>query len=77
MSFGALPYPGWNNATVVEKVNEGYRLPKPAICPEDLYEVMKSCWDADPDARPTFAELHSKILNFCNIYSASEESVYN
>ena len=41
-----------------------YRHPKPDDCPEPVYEVMLSCWNADPSARPSFAELHSTLKCF-------------
>ncbi|XP_063224924.1 discoidin domain-containing receptor 2-like [Bacillus rossius redtenbacheri] len=33
-------------------------LPKPTICPEDIYEVMAECWRRDDGLRPTFREMH-------------------
>lgn len=29
----------------------GQRLPKPPTCPDDVYQIMKECWDADPNRR--------------------------
>lgn len=55
-SFGVLlweimerknPYMGMANTEVIEKVQKGYRLPKPDICNDRLYQrVMLRCWDA-------------------------------
>ena len=38
-------------------MGKGYRMEKPAGCPEDVYEMMVSCWAEDPKARPTFKML--------------------
>ena len=79
MSYGAIPYPGWNNATVIEKVNEGHRLPKPEICPDDVYHIMLACWVENPNDRPSFSELHNQMLSFVEKYKDTneEESMYN
>ncbi|CAL8087686.1 unnamed protein product [Calicophoron daubneyi] len=31
------------------------------ICPSKIYEKMVQCWQTEPDARPTFSELHHYI----------------
>ena len=33
-------------------------LEQPSVCPDDLYEVMKSCWEKEPSDRPNFSTLH-------------------
>lgn len=63
------PYPNMSNFEVIESiVRNGYRLPKPTNQPDgsnnqlmsDIYAMMLKCWNADPQARPTFTD----ILNF-------------
>ena len=39
------------------KVLEGYRLPHPQGCPEELYKVMLRCWAQRPTDRPHFTEV--------------------
>jgi hypothetical protein len=56
-----LPYPGLSNAAVIEQVQNGYRLPPPEDCPEDMYKIMGQCWASEPAARPTFEELAEKL----------------
>eukprot|EP00041_Stephanoeca_diplocostata_P028463 m.808070 g.808070 ORF g.808070 m.808070 type:complete len:573 (-) comp23381_c1_seq17:2749-4467(-) len=54
----ATPYRGWMNSYVIERVLDGYRLPRPHRCPEYIYnEVMAPCFSSDPTARPTFVSL--------------------
>ncbi|XP_077975192.1 uncharacterized protein LOC144431227 [Styela clava] len=48
---------------VLEKVVKGYRMPRPASCPEQLYEVMLKCWDENPEKRPEFDYLED-ILKY-------------
>ena len=51
---------GMMNREVLERVEAGYRMPKPPIqppqppCPDSLYELMLQCWHRDEMQRPTF-----------------------
>lgn len=45
------------NREVLEQVPRGYRMPKPEICSEQMYEVMLKCWDKKEELRPTFEYL--------------------
>lgn len=57
-SYGMIPYPGFSNPDVVEKLQTGYRLEKPKLsCTDSIYNIMMSCWYESPDLRPTFAQL--------------------
>lgn len=72
ITYGANPYPGMNNREVIERVQGGYRMAKPARCPDELYKVMLHCWDKDPDHRPTFDYLQ----HFFDDYQVSSEIPY-
>ncbi|XP_077966376.1 tyrosine-protein kinase Fyn-like [Styela clava] len=67
---GCTPYPGILNKEVIKKLVEGYRMPRPASCPEQLYEVMLKCWDNDPAKRPAFEYLE----DFLKQYDFNDES---
>ncbi|XP_033223235.1 epithelial discoidin domain-containing receptor 1-like [Belonocnema kinseyi] len=34
-------------------------LPKPMMCPEEVYKVMCSCWQREEDERPTFKNIYA------------------
>jgi serine/threonine protein kinase len=63
MTGGMKPYVQYSNSETIEKVLEGYRLPKPANCPEALYEIMQQCWHEKAEERPTFTQLFDKIYS--------------
>jgi len=60
---GALPFEDdpccqtpWAYA---DAIKSGKRPPVPESCPEPIADMMKKCWDDDPNKRPSFEEVHS------------------
>ncbi len=51
------PYKGMNNQKVWVEVTNGYRLPCPAGCEQEIHARMLSCWKEDPHHRATFRSL--------------------
>lgn len=43
-SEGRTPYDNRSNAEVVEDLNQGKRLPKPRLCPQNVHELMEWSW---------------------------------
>uniref|UniRef100_A0A8D0BHY5 receptor protein-tyrosine kinase n=1 Tax=Salvator merianae TaxID=96440 RepID=A0A8D0BHY5_SALMN len=57
-SLGSSPYPGMPvDSKFYKRIKEGYRMFSPEFAPAEMYEIMKSCWDADPVKRPTFKQI--------------------
>ncbi|XP_008591100.1 PREDICTED: tyrosine-protein kinase Mer, partial [Galeopterus variegatus] len=54
---GMTPYPGVQNHEMYDYLLHGHRLKQPEDCLDELYEIMFSCWRADPLERPTFSAL--------------------
>lgn len=50
-----------NNLETATKVLSGYRLEKPTSCPEDVYFLMRSCWEEAPENRPSFEKIIEQI----------------
>ncbi|XP_038618698.1 tyrosine-protein kinase FRK [Tachyglossus aculeatus] len=61
MTYGKTPYTGMNGAMVIQKLNQGFRLPLPPNCPLPLYDIMVRCWASDPKERPGFGELYDLL----------------
>ncbi|XP_060610455.2 tyrosine-protein kinase Mer isoform X1 [Anolis sagrei] len=54
---GMTPYPGVQNHEIYDYLLHGNRLKQPEDCLDELYEIMCSCWRANPADRPTFSDL--------------------
>ena len=64
ITYGRPPYPGLNNTEVLEALKEGFCMPCPKGCPEQLYDIMRDCWRNNTATRPTFESLHWRMENF-------------
>ncbi|CAG5134240.1 unnamed protein product [Candidula unifasciata] len=75
-SFGEMPYSGMRNPEVLKFVaEEGKRLEKPRAAPVPVYEVMKQCWAALPQERPTFNRIRTSLerLNARGDYISTDD----
>jgi tyrosine-protein kinase len=59
--LGRKPYGKMAPQEVLGFIESGKRLLKPALCPQDVYEMMENCWRQEPDERPSFIELRQKM----------------
>jgi len=49
------------DSMVIDFVRRGYQLQKPFYCDENLWKVVKKCFNMNPATRPRFKELVNKI----------------
>ncbi|KAM3931624.1 tyrosine-protein kinase FRK [Leptodactylus fuscus] len=70
VTYGKMPYPGLTGRQALEKLKQGYRIPKPFNCPQDLYNIMLDCWNADPENRPTFETLQWRLEDYFDTESS-------
>ena len=73
-SFALQPYYGITNEQVIEVVRKGRTLRRPDNCPEEIYKIMKECWEMDPADRPAFSELYNLLYGQHHLYSVSSVS---
>ncbi|XP_066024991.1 uncharacterized protein [Pocillopora verrucosa] len=65
-TIGGSPYPRMDGRKIVNLLQEGYRMPKPQHVDDKLYETMTKCWKDDPNLRPAFEKLRSKLKEMEN-----------
>ncbi|XP_022081553.1 uncharacterized protein LOC110974310 [Acanthaster planci] len=61
VTLGSHPYPGQSCAEILEDLQRGIRLKKPAHCSDEIYQLMKDCWEHRPEERPDFETIHQRI----------------
>ncbi|KAH6919694.1 hypothetical protein HPB50_029318 [Hyalomma asiaticum] len=54
---------------VIQQVTSGKLLTKPDGCPEEIYQMMLTCWKMQPQDRCPIKQLHSQLENFCKAES--------
>ncbi|CAI8032558.1 Ephrin type-A receptor 8 (Fragment), partial [Geodia barretti] len=60
-SPAARPYNWMTNNEVYQNIQSGYRLPPPPGCPRAVYQTMISCWNPEPESRPTFPDIQTVL----------------
>ncbi|XP_067277738.1 tyrosine-protein kinase Mer [Pseudorasbora parva] len=60
---GMTPYPGVQNHEIYDYLLDGNRLKQPNDCLDELYDIMFSCWNADPVDRPDFTQVRKRLEN--------------
>lgn len=61
MSYGERPYWDWGNYEVLERLNQGYRLPPPMNCPKVIHDLMLHCWVKERTKRPKMVEIRDQL----------------
>lgn len=69
------PFQHLSNDQVIENAEHMYYgaelqvlLPKPTMCPEEVYRMMCSCWRRDETSRPTFKDIYTFLKNIIADY---------
>ena len=66
-THGLVPYTFISSDSEVgQRVVAGHRLKRPMTpteCPPGVFGVMLKCWEQEPEARPTFADVKRMILS--------------
>ncbi|GMT11524.1 hypothetical protein PFISCL1PPCAC_2821, partial [Pristionchus fissidentatus] len=74
ITLGGCPYPEWRAAEVLPNLERGERMPQPDNCPDEIYSLMKSCWNGDNTLRPDFSLLRQRLATL--LEEVTEEYSY-
>ena len=67
------PYPGVELTEVYQLLESGYRMECPPGCPARIYDLMKQCWNWEPNERPSFHDIHFAMEHMFQESSITEE----
>ncbi|XP_064648869.1 tyrosine-protein kinase Abl-like isoform X2 [Lineus longissimus] len=72
-TYGMSPYPGVDLTEVYHLLEKGYRMECPEGCPQNVYELMMTCWLWNSAERLTFHEIKNCLENMFMNSSITEE----
>ncbi|CAH1258461.1 FGFR2 [Branchiostoma lanceolatum] len=72
MTLGGGPYPGIPVEELFKLLKEGHRMERPQNCSAEMYELMRWCWQANPNTRPNFNILVENLDRMLTL-SANED----
>ena len=72
-SFSSNPYPDMSKEQVKSHVMSGNKMSKPKDCPEEIYQIMQSCFEFNVTERPSFCHLHQQLQNIQAKQCSSEQ----
>ncbi|CAJ0939111.1 unnamed protein product, partial [Mesorhabditis belari] len=61
ITLGGSPYPCIQPVDMLDYLEQGGRIEQPDNCPDDYYQVMKSCWTFNPTDRPEFSVIRQRL----------------
>ncbi|XP_055010658.1 tyrosine-protein kinase Fes/Fps isoform X3 [Boleophthalmus pectinirostris] len=62
-SLGMTPYTSFTNQQTRDQVEKGYRMPAPSGCPVEISRIMNTCWEYEPQKRPSFKKLRAELAS--------------
>jgi hypothetical protein len=65
-TLASQPYQGLTNDQVLRYVIDGGVMERPENCPDELYDMMRNCWQHRPSGRPTFLDIITRLLPWAN-----------
>ncbi|KAL8184919.1 UNVERIFIED_CONTAM: High affinity nerve growth factor receptor [Gekko kuhli] len=60
-TYGKQPWYQLSNTEAIECITQGRELERPRTCPSEVYDIMQSCWQREPQQRQTMKNIHSRL----------------
>ncbi|KAM8871570.1 tyrosine-protein kinase SYK isoform 2-T4 [Synchiropus picturatus] len=63
-SYGQKPYRGMKGNDVNQMIESGARLEAPKNCPQEIYNLMTTCWTYKVEDRPPFSVVEPRLRDY-------------
>ncbi|XP_061333834.1 high affinity nerve growth factor receptor [Pezoporus flaviventris] len=60
-TYGKQPWYQLSNTEAIECITQGRELERPRTCPSEVYSIMQSCWQREPQQRRPIKDIHSHL----------------
>ncbi|XP_074989611.1 high affinity nerve growth factor receptor [Calonectris borealis] len=60
-TYGKQPWYQLSNTEAIECITQGRELERPRTCPSEVYAIMQSCWQREPQQRRPIKEIHNRL----------------
>ncbi|KAM6434449.1 high affinity nerve growth factor receptor [Liasis olivaceus] len=60
-TYGKQPWYQLSNTEAIECITQGRELERPRTCPSEVYDIMQSCWQREPQQRQNMKDIHSRL----------------
>ncbi|XP_061875964.1 high affinity nerve growth factor receptor [Colius striatus] len=60
-TYGKQPWYQLSNTEAIECITQGRELERPRTCPAEVYSIMQSCWQREPQQRRPIKDIHSRL----------------
>ncbi|TKR60376.1 hypothetical protein L596_027631 [Steinernema carpocapsae] len=60
-SMGKTPYDDIGIQVLNSHIQSGNRLHRPIFAPDDIWDLMRTCWESSPIQRPSFCRIREKL----------------
>ncbi|KAM6365305.1 high affinity nerve growth factor receptor [Pluvialis apricaria] len=60
-TYGKQPWYQLSNTEAIECITQGRELERPRTCPSEVYAIMQSCWQREPQQRQPIKEIHNRL----------------
>ncbi|CAF1581702.1 unnamed protein product [Adineta ricciae] len=69
MTYGGTPYPSIAAEKLFDYLKTGNRMTQPSNCPQEIFQLIESCWTFKENLRPTFTQICESLRRY--LYGSS------
>ncbi|CAF0751826.1 unnamed protein product [Adineta steineri] len=69
MTYGGTPYPSISAEKLFDYLKVGNRMAQPSNCPNEIFQLIESCWAFKETLRPTFTQISENLRRY--LYGSS------